>query len=141
LAFKPGRISSLSSTVVAILPKRTALVESRRGRRWVETRVVGHVEPVHIQAMASGFTSNGAGEVWVVDASETRSYDAGSIRAAVDAFATLSREHGLTRLVAYITQPAVRMGAVTVAMSLRVFGARLKIDVVGTREELDRERG
>jgi hypothetical protein len=93
------------------------------------------VEPTHIAAMASGFVANGGGTTWIVDASQVTSYDPGSIRAAVDSFSTLSRDHGLTRLVAYITKPAIRMGATTVAMSLRVFGAKMQIEVVG---ELDR---
>ena len=100
----------------------------------METRVVGHVLVEHIHEMTAGYLKNGAGTIWLVDASETDSYDAGAIRAAIDDFGALGREHGLVRLVALITQPGVRMGASVVAMSLRAVGARLSIDVVGDRE-------
>jgi hypothetical protein len=112
---------------------RPGKVESRRGARWVETRVSGRVLAEHIKQMVAGYVEHGAGALWLVDASETESYDPAAIREAVDSFARLGNDHGLERLVPLITQSGVRMGASVVAMSLRAAGARVQVDVVGER--------
>ena len=104
----------------------------------METVLSGHVLPETILEMVTGFVRNGGGEVWLIDASGVLSYDARSIRVAIDAFTRLGRENGLRRLAAYVKQPAVRMGAITVAMSLRAMGALVQIDVIGDRDELER---
>lgn len=124
--------------------RRVGAVTSRRGARWVETRVEGHVLAEHIVDMAAGFVREGAGALWMVDASATDSYDAAAIREAIESFSRLGRENGLRRLVALITRPAVRMGASVVAMSLRATGTLVQVEVVAepsafTRRTLDAE--
>lgn len=83
-----------------------------------------------IAKMVDDFLRCGGGTTWLIDAGSTTSYSADAVERAVHLFAVLSRENGLTQIVAYIEQPTVRMGAAVVSMSLRAAGSPLHIEIV-----------
>jgi hypothetical protein len=103
---------------------------SRRGSHGVETVVAGRATGETIRQMVDDFVRFGGGETWLIDAGDTTSYSAEAVERAVHLFGDLSRDEGLTQIVAYIEKPTVRMGAAVVSMSLRAAGSRLQIEIV-----------
>lgn len=116
----------------------TGEVRSRRRMGWVESTVAGRATGGEIEQMVADYRRLGQGTTWVIDASETTSYSPDAVQTAIERFGELARAHGLTRIVALITRPTVRMGASVVSMSLRAVGSSLVIDVVESREEMSR---
>lgn len=113
-----------------------ATVVSSRGRHWVETKVDGRVLARDIERMVSDYARLGAGATWLIDASATSGYAPDAVQRAAEMFGELSRARGLTRIVALIKSPVVRMGASVVSMMLRTFGSKLEIDIVESESEL-----
>ncbi len=128
-----GRLSCMTVSGGSVRSKRTA--------SWVETTIEGRATATEIRAMVADYSRLGGGSTWVIDAASTTSYSADAIQAAVDLFAALAKQRGLTRIVALIERPTVRMGASVVSMSLRTIGSPLAIDVVEDRAALARALG
>lgn len=97
----------------------------------VETVISGRATGPTISEMCAGFIRmNRGASSWLVRAEETTSYAPDAVTQAVTSFAELCSKNGLTRLVAVIRMPTVRMGAQVVSMSLRAAGSPLEIVVV-----------
>lgn len=112
-------------------------------RAWgVETVMLARVADVAtIHEMVADFRRCGGGAIWLVDAAKVEAYRADAIPAAASEFARLVREERLTKLIAVIVAPTVRMGASVVAMTMRAVGSPLDIVVVATRAEAEAMAG
>ena len=105
----------------------------------VETTLTGRAVGSTIVDIATDYRSLGrAGRPWLIRAEETTSYAPEAVTQAVTSFSELCAQHGLTRLVAVIKTPTVRMGAQVVSMSLRAAGSPLEILVVDSVEDAQR---
>jgi hypothetical protein len=111
----------------------TGTSSSSRGARGVETVILGRATADTISRMVEDYLRFGGGAMWLIDAGATTSYSADAVEQAVQLFARLARDNGLTQIVAYIEQPTVRMGAAVVSMSLRALGSRLQIEIVDSK--------
>lgn len=92
------------------------------------------VTPMSLDQMIDGYLRD-PHPTWLIDASTVTSFSSDSVPHAVERFAELQRQHQLSTIVAIIQSSLVRMGAATVAMSLRAIKSPVEILVVATRRE------
>ena len=103
--------------------KREGSTHSQRIRDdLIETFVSGRVTGRVVRDFGRDFVKLGGAPFWLFRAEGAESYGPTAIAEAVEVFRA-AQAHRLIRAVAVITNPVVRMGAITVSMSLRTLGA------------------
>lgn len=105
----------------------------------VETTISGRVAATDIDAMVAGYRQydRSVGR-WLIRADGATSYAPDAIQRAVAAFGDLHKSLGLTKIIAVLTVPTVRMGASVVSMGLRASGSSLEIIICANIDEATR---